>query len=557
MERTARITTNQPPESNRNGFLGLACVAFLVTCMALVASSAFGADWPTWRNTPSNAAASSETINLPLTLGWHTTAPDVEENGVVVAGGIAYMAAEDGHLYAFTVATGVAVPGFPVVTATTFSTPAVDVANGKIYQLGGSTTLFARNLNGSPAWTANVGTLGTNYSEGPLLDGGFVYVKAGGNLLKFNSAGVPQYSMPCPGSNTQPALSGSFLYSNSGVGTIRKYDKATGAEVIGGGFPISTASEVASLTVVDGLIFYKADQLYVYKIADGTLAWSKADGGDSTYSSSPAVSGGAVYTYGADGRIYAFDENTGATLTGFPSVVLSGGGRNFSSPSVAGDKVFVGAGTSQKLVVLGAAGTGSPGQVLADYATFSADLQGFDLCSPAISDGWVFAMLDGGGLYAFYASGTAPPQGGISINGGAACTTSANVVLSINNFGDVSITQMIISEDPFFAGAVYEPYAATKNWTLSAGFGLKTVYAKLKTSGGTESNVFSDTIDFEATCQGGPTPTPTATATPTPTVTPTIARIVANVPTLDGTSLTLFALVLAAAGMVLAMRILK
>src|SRR5437773_1691555 len=252
MDRTARFTTNQAPGSNRNGFLGLAFVAFVVTCMAFATSSAFGADWPAWRNTPSNAGASSETINLPLTLGWHTTAPIVEENGVVVAGGVAYMAANDGHLYAFTVTTGVAVPGFPVTTGGTFGTPAVDVGNGKIYQLGGSSTLFALNLNGSSAWTANVGSLGTNYTEGPLLDGGFVYVKAGGNLLKYNSAEVQQFSVPCPGSNTQPALSGNFLYSNSGAGTIRKYDKATGAEVTGRGFPISTVSSVASLTAVDG-----------------------------------------------------------------------------------------------------------------------------------------------------------------------------------------------------------------------------------------------------------------------------------------------------------------
>lgn len=537
LEPIARFSTNQPPESNRNGLLGLACLASLVACMVFATSSAFGADWPTWRNTPSNAGASSETINLPLTLGWHTTAPPVEENGVVVAGGVAYMAAQDGKLYAFTVNTGLAVPGFPVTTGQTYGTPAVDVGNGKIYQLGGGSTLFALNLNGSLAWSANVGALGTNYTQGPLLDGGFVYVKAGGNLLKYNSAGVQQYSMPCPGIDTQPALSGNFLYSNSGAGTIRKYDKATGAEVIGGGFPISTASTVASLTVIDGLIFHKADQLYVYKISDGTLAWSMPDGGDSTYSGSPAVSGGAVYTYGADGRIYAFDENTGATLTGFPSVVLNTGGRNYASPSVAGDKVFIGAGTSQKLKVLGAAGTGSAGQVLTEYPTFSADTQGFDLCSPAISDGWVFAMLDGGGLYAFYASGTAPPPGGITINGSAACTASANVVLSINNFGDASITQMIISEDPFFAGAVYEPYAATKNWTLSAGFGTKTVYAKLKNSGGVESNVFSDTIDYTAICQAGPALPPV------------------EVPTLDWRSLALLALLLAAVGMLLAKRL--
>ncbi len=472
--------------------------------MAFATSSAFGADWPTFRNTSSNAGASPETINLPLTLGWHTTAPGIEENGVVVAGGVAYMGVTDGHLYAFTVNTGLPVPGFPVATGQSYGTPAVDLANGKIYTMANGSTLFAINLNGSLAWTANVGSLGTNYDQGPLLDGGFVYLKAGGNLLKYDSAGVQQYSVAAPGSNTQLALSGSFLYSNSEAGTIRKYDKATGAEVIGGGFPISTAGSQASLTVVDGLIFHKADQLYVYKLSDGTLAWSKPDGGDSTYYDSPAVSGGAVYTFGfGDGRLYAFDENTGATLTGFPSVVLNTGGRNWASPVVAGDKVFIGAGTSQQFVVIGAAGTTSAGQVLASYPTFSADTQGFDTCSPAISGGWVFAMLDGGGLYAFSASGTGGPPGAITINGRAACTASGTVTLSLNNFGDASITQMIISEDPFFGGAVYQPFAATRTFTLSAGFGLKTVYAKFKNSSGVESNVFSATIDEEVNCQAG------------------------------------------------------
>jgi hypothetical protein len=116
---------------------------------------------------------------------------------------------------------------------------------------------------------------------------------------------------------------------------------------------------------------------------------------------------------------------------------------------------------------------------------------------------------------------------------------------------------MIISEDPFFTGASYEPYAATKPWTLSAGFGIKTVYAKLKTAGGVETNVFSDTIDFEASCGAGPTPTPPPTSTPTPTPTPVIERAAVPVPTLDTRSLAALALVLAAAGMLLVKRVLK
>src|SRR5262249_46150520 len=74
-----------------------------------------------------------------------------------------------------------------------------------------------------------------------------------------------------------------------------------------------------------------------------------------------------------------------------------------------------------------------------------------------------------------------------------------------------SIVQMIISEDPFFTGAVWEPYAPTKTWTLSAGFGSKTVYAKYRNASNVESNVFSATINYLAQCVQISLAPPTAT----------------------------------------------
>jgi len=473
----------------------------LLLTLFLTVTSAQAADWPSFRNSASNAGASAETINIPLVEQWHSTAPHVEENGVVVANKIAYMLSEEGNLHAFNVTTGFEVAGFPVFTAGTFSTPAVDTANNRLYVLAGS-TLWAFNLNGTSAWTRPVGGTGTNYSQSPVIDSGFVYFKAGGNLLKYNAAGDLQWIKSASGNNTQPAIMGDFVYVNSESGQIRKYDKLSGAEVIGGGFPIATTGQQASLTAIDGKLFFKSDQLYAYNAADGTAAWpAQAIGGNSTYYSSPAVSGGAVYVYGWDGRLYAFNENTGATLTGFPSAVLNtANDRNWSSPAVAGDKVFVGAGTSQKLKVLGAAGTAQAGQVLAEYLTFSTDTQGFDLCSPAVSDGYVFAMLDGGGLYAFFGGGGNPPTGALTINGGTNCTDSTVVTLTLSNNNNPNVTDMRISEDPFFAGAPWIPYQQTSSFTLSAGFGTKTVYAQLKDNQGLLSNVFTDQIDYKSSC---------------------------------------------------------
>jgi outer membrane protein assembly factor BamB len=477
-------------------------IQFIILVIGLFAvlASASAANWPNWRNNASNSGMSSESLSA-LVERWHSTAPIVEENGVVVAGGIAYMSSDDGYLYAFQVATGFNVTGFPVVTAANYGTPAVDSANGKVYVLAGG-YLFAYNLDGTSAWTRNVGFVGYNYNAGPVIDGGYVYFNAGGNLQKWSAAGVLQWSSPAGGGNTQPTILGDYVYSNTEVGQIQKFSKATGTQVIGGGFPIATGSIQSAVTAVNGKIFLKAAVLYAYNADTGALLWSQPAGGNSLYYGSPAVGGGVVYVYGyTDSMMYAFDENTGATMAGFPSVALNpGGDRNWASPAIAGGKIYIGAGTSQRLKVLGAAGTAQAGQVLEDHLTFSADPQGFDLCSPVVSDGWVFAVLDGGGLYAFYGGGGPPPQGALTINNGAACTSSPNVTLSISNNGNPNVNEMRISEDPFFTGVPWIPYAPSISFTLSAGFGTKTVYAQLRDTNGQLSNVFTDQIDYLATC---------------------------------------------------------
>jgi outer membrane protein assembly factor BamB len=478
---------------------GIFAFAVVIAAMLMSSMSALAADWPNSRGGPGNSGSSAETLPLPLSERWHSSAPLVEENGAVVSNGVVYMSSSEGNLYAFDVATGAVVTGFPVTTAFNFGTPAVDAVNKKVYVLAGS-QLYAFNLDGTTAWTAIVGATGTNYNVGPVVEAGFVYLKAGGTLKKYDSAGILQWSVPSSGDNTQPAIMGSYVYVNTNSGQIRKYDKATGAEVTTGGFPIATPFSQAGIAVADGRIFHKADQLYAYDASTGASVWSAPAGGDALgrYSDSPAVSNGVVYVYGWDSKAYAFNEATGATMAGFPSVALSTpDDRNWSSPTVAGDKVFIGAGTSQKLKVLGAAGSGNSGVVLAEYPTFSADPQGFDLPSPVVSDGVVFAMLDGGGLYAFF-TGTAPP-GSITINGGAACTESRNVTLTID---PGSNTQMRISEDPLFTTASFEPVATSKAFTLSAGFGTKTVYIQFKASSGELSNVFNDQIEYSASCGG-------------------------------------------------------
>ena len=404
------------------GTLLITLAAMMIAASTITTAS----DWPMSRNTAGYTGHSTETINLPLTEQWHSSAPAVEENGAVVANNIAYMCSDAGKLYAFDVNTGAMIPGYPVNIGFTYGSPAVDLANNKVYALAGD-SLYAFNLNGTTAWTKNVGSIGSNYNEGPIIDEGYVYILAGGQLQKFNAAGTLQWATSSGGGSTQPSLMDDDVYVNTG-GQIQKFNKITGAQITTGGFPITVSSSQSSVTVINEKIFLKANQLYVYNATDGTLVWSKPCGGDSTYYDSPAVADGVVYVYGWDAKIYAFDENTGATMTGFPSITLNTGGRDWNSPAVAGDKIFIGAGTTQKLKVLGAAGSANAGVVLEEHLCFSMDNQGFDLCSPVISNGVVLAMLDGGGLYAFFGSGVNWSGGAIVINNGENPTKTSGIV---------------------------------------------------------------------------------------------------------------------------------
>ena len=459
-------------------------------------------DWLMWRNDSGNAGESIEEIILPLTLAWHSNAPSVEENGVVVSNGIAYMQTYDGYLYAFNVSTGLVVSGFPVTIGSSYGTPAVDSVSGHIYALTGNNNLYAINFNGSIAWTVSIGSVGGNYFKGPIIENDFIYFKAGGNVYKYNSTGDLQWSTATIGYQTQPSLMGDYVYVNTESGQIRKYNKNTGSEITTGGFPISTGSSYAGITTIKDKIFHKSDVLYVYNANDGSLIWSQPCGGSTMYKS-PAVSNGVVYIYGWDSKVYAFNENTGATITGFPSVALNPdgvSGRNYGSPTIAGDKVFIGAGTTQIMKILGAAESSNPGEVIDEYYTYSEDTQGFDLCSPVISDGVVFVMLDGGGLYAFFDSETQWEGGGITINNGDECTENQEVTLTMDPGENTEVSEMRISENPLFTGIEWESYMETKQFMLSAGYGTKTVYVQFKDSQGQLSNVFNDQIDYLEYC---------------------------------------------------------
>ena len=96
-----------------------------------------------------------------------------------------------------------------------------------------------------------------------------------------------------------------------------------------------------------------------------------------------------------------------------------------------------------------------------------------------------------------YAPDATPPAGSISINNGASCTQSVDVILNLSASDPSGVAQMQFSNDNVQWSSP-ETYAAAKSWTLTAGTGTKTVYVKFKDSLENWSNPYSATIALPA-----------------------------------------------------------
>lgn len=99
-------------------------------------------------------------------------------------------------------------------------------------------------------------------------------------------------------------------------------------------------------------------------------------------------------------------------------------------------------------------------------------------------------------------SDTTPPTGTMTINGGAARTTSRTVTLTLSaSDSQGTVTQMRFSND----GSTYstaQAYATSATWTLTSGDGIKTVYAQFKDSAGNWSQAVTDTIELVTDTDG-------------------------------------------------------
>ena len=85
-------------------------------------------------------------------------------------------------------------------------------------------------------------------------------------------------------------------------------------------------------------------------------------------------------------------------------------------------------------------------------------------------------------------------ENAISINSGDPTTYTTTVTLSLSATNPSGVAFMLIANDANCTDAVEEPYATSKQWTLTTGNGTKTVYVKFKNTQGIWSQVYSATI---------------------------------------------------------------
>jgi outer membrane protein assembly factor BamB len=147
--------------------------------------------------------------------------------------------------------------------------------------------------------------------------------------------------------------------------------------------------------------------------------------------STPAVWSGKVYIGGLNGKLYAFNSQTGVTIAGFPKTL--GGPVRYASAAVGSGRVFVGTGAPDKKLYAFNANTG------AAVAGFPKQLGGAVDSSPALALGNVYVGSGDGKLHAYNAStGALVPGFPKTLLSGGAAFASPSIANGRVYIGDIA-----------------------------------------------------------------------------------------------------------------------
>ena len=254
-----------------------------------------------------------------------------------VAGGVVYIAAIDGHLYAIDQETGKEKWNFKS-SMPIRSSPAV--VGDSLYFVSSAGSLVDIDINtGKPKWVF-----------------AFEYER---KFEAKNLHGYPPAAQTIPDAwdmfTSSPAVANGKVYFGSGDGNVYAVDAQTGTLL----WKFSTKDVVhSSPAVVSNTVYIGSWDSYLYAIdaETGLEKWSFKSGEDNTihnqvgFQSSPAVVDGTVYIGCRDADVYAIDAATGRKKWDYPtskSWVIG-------TPAVRDGMVYVGTSDSSRFMTLDA-----------------------------------------------------------------------------------------------------------------------------------------------------------------------------------------------------------
>ena len=310
------------------------------------------------------------------TVRWRVHTGGEVYTSPVVVGNAVFVGTKSGFLTALDVATGaerwrVDLGGY-VVRAT----PAV--AGGTVY-VGAGYALFAVDAaTGRERWRLPIRFAG---SPSPTVSDGVVYAGTQeGHLYAVDAAtGIERWHVEVEGLVFgSPAVAGGTVFVGGDAGALHAFDAATGRlrwrRPVGGEITASPAVANGSVYVAS-----TAPSLVALDAATGDERWRVAIGGGTP----PALLGDTLFLGSDDNGLYAVDTAGGGLRLLFPT-----GGPVVAPPSVAGDALFVAAGSTLHAV-------GTDGTPRWSYPT------GGEIGSaPAVVGGSVYVGSHDGYLYA-------------------------------------------------------------------------------------------------------------------------------------------------------------
>ncbi|MFT7772411.1 PQQ-binding-like beta-propeller repeat protein [Roseateles sp.] len=343
----------------------LAFTALLGPAMSTAASHA--ADWPTFMGDAARSGANAGTGKAPggFQLAWEYDLHAAVAASPVAAGGLLFVAAEDGNLHAIDIASRQLRWLFHA-DAGIASTPAV--ADGLIYFLSRDGQLHALDAaSGAPRWSfrtggearfAAHGMFGLPrdghkradpwdfYLSSPLVaDGKVVFGSSDEHVYALDAkTGAMVWSYKSGGMvHAAPARADSRVIVGAWDSALYALDLATGAlawrHQTGADHKDSIMLGIQAAASVDGDMVYAGSRdgfLYALDAATGQLRW-RHDAKGSWVPGTAAINASQVFVPTSDaGLLTVLDKRSGRKLYDFPTQVWT-----FASPILVGDSLVV------------------------------------------------------------------------------------------------------------------------------------------------------------------------------------------------------------------------